>query len=93
MRGRADTVRRCNGKRRNPLTLDNNQLIAEYRMPKPLILEEYTMLHGDLKKQRNISILHNANGLATSFSLFNTWLPEAFKMFQRFHQRFASNIE
>ena len=66
MRGRADTLDRRNGKRKIYFTLDNNQLIAKYRMSKTLMLEQYTMLCDDLKRSQ---IPPQCYGLETSFNL------------------------
>ena len=76
MRGSAD---RHYGKR-NASTLENNHLIAEYRI----------VIHdASRRSQKTARYLHNAHGLATSFNLFKTFGFRKFsKCFQTLHQRF-----
>ena len=76
MRGSAD---RHYGKR-NALILNNNCLIAEYRI---------VMHDASWRTQRAARYLQNANGLATSFNLFKAFDFRKFsKCFQIIHQRF-----
>ena len=80
MRGSAD---RHYGKRKVlTLELDNNHLIAEYRM---------IISNASRQSQKAARCLYNASGLATSFNMFKTFGFQKFwKCFRRLHQRFTN---